>query len=73
MSNEYKDWMVDRLADVEWSLAEAIIALQAYVDTETEDCKVLMSGKIAKDAIINIDNRIDLTTIFENWNHEKHK
>lgn len=73
MSNEYKDWMVDRLADIEWSLAEAIIALQAYADTETEDYKVLMPGKIAKDAIINIDNRIDLTTIFENWNHEKYK
>ena len=73
MSNEYKDWMVDRLADVEWSLAEAIIALQAYADTETKDCKVLLSGKIAKDAIINIDNRINLATIFENWNHEKYK
>ena len=73
MSNEYKDWMVDRLADVEWSLAEAIIALQAYADTETEDYKVLIPGKIAKEAISNIDNRIDLTTIFENWNHEKYK
>lgn len=73
MSNEYKDWMVDRLADVEWSLARAIIALQAYADTETKDYKILSTSKIAKEAINDIDKYLNLETIFEKWDHEKYK
>ena len=73
MSNEYKDWIVDRVADLEWSLARAIIALQAYADTETEEYKILSTGKIAKNAIEEIDNYIDLETIFEKWDHDKYK
>ena len=73
MSNEYKDWMVDRVADLEWSLARAIVALQAYSDTEAEDYKMLMPGQIAKNAIREIDEYIDLETIFEKWDHEKYK
>lgn len=73
MSNEYKDWMVDRINDVEWSLAKAIIALQAYADCDKEEYKTLLDGKIAKDAINEIDSNIDLSTIFEKWDHNKYK
>lgn len=73
MSNEYKDWMIDRVNDVEWSLAKAIIALQAYADCDKEDYKTLLDGKIAKSAIREIDEYIDLETIFEKWDHNKYK
>lgn len=73
MSNEYKDWMIDRVSDLEWSLARATIALQAYADTDTEQYKILNSGQVAKEALVDIDERIDFETIFEEWDHEKYK
>lgn len=73
MSNEYKDWMIDRNNDLEWCLAKAIITLQAYADTDTEEYKVLSTGKIAKNAINEIDEYLDLSTIFEKWDKKKYK
>lgn len=73
MSNEYKDWIIDRNADLEWCLAKAIIALQAYADTNIDEYQILNNGKIAQNAIKEIDDYLDLSTIFNKWDKNKYK
>lgn len=64
MSNEYKDWMVDRLKDCEYCLLKAIESLEVYADMKNP------SSCLAEETIEYIHKRIDLSTLSEKYNKQ---
>ena len=66
MSNEYKDWMVDRVNDLEYALKVAKDALKFYseeqqymkIDFETPITVLVDNGLRARTALEKIEERI---------------
>lgn len=66
MSNEYKDWMVDRVNDLEYALKVAKDALKFYseeqqymkIDFETPITVLVDNGLRARTALERIEERI---------------
>ena len=66
MSNEYKDWMVDRVNDLEYALKVATDALKFYseeqqymkIDFETPITVLVDNGLRARTALERINERI---------------
>lgn len=66
MSNEYKDWMVDRVNDLEYSLKVAKDALKFYseeqqymkIDFETPITVLVDNGLRARNALEKIEERL---------------
>ena len=66
MSNEYKDWMVDRVNDLEYALKVATDALKFYseeqqyikIDFETPITVLVDNGLRARTALERIEERM---------------
>lgn len=67
MSNEYKDWLIDRVQDLEYCLYKAVKTLKTYSDTSTSEYEWALSGKLAKQTLKEVHERIDLSTLSDEF------